>query len=259
MVPGVVEAAPLQAVAQSSDQSEHRLRDRIRVAADGGRALAEVGAAEETQLEHLALARRQLVGAAMHGFPEGGPWPGVVRWNGATWSAVGSLVQGQVTALTNSPTGEVLVGGTFDIASGVVSSGIARLTTSCPATVQSLGVGCAGGTVTSSLPWTGSQWRASASGLPNVALVFVVNGFAPASLPLSAVFSTALPGCTLQVQADQVSLIVATGGTASVQFLLPDTQALVGTVFHHQMVPLALDSTLAVTATNVLTLTSGSF
>ena len=201
---------------------------------------------------------------ALHVLPNGellagGPYPGVVRWNGSNWSAVGGLVQGQVTALQSSPSGDVLVGGTFTIASGVVSSGIARLTTSCPATVQSLGAGCAGGAVTSSLPWTGSQWRADASGLPNAAVVFVVNGFAPASLPLSAVFSTALPGCTLLVQPDYVTLTLANAGTASVAFALPNTPALAGTVFHHQMVPLALDGTLAVTATNALALAIGTF
>jgi hypothetical protein len=201
---------------------------------------------------------------ALHVLPNGdllagGPFPGVVRWNGATWSAVGSLVFGQVAAMATSASGEVLVGGTFSAAGGVVSGGIARLATSCPAAAQSLGAGCAGGTVAASLPWTGSTWRVDASGLPNSALVFVVNGFAPASLPLSAVFATALPGCTLQVQPDYLGLTFANAGAASAQFTLPNTPSLAGTVFHHQMVPLALDSTLAVTATNALRLVVGSF
>ena len=62
-----------------------------------------------------------------------------------------------------------------------------------------------------------------------------------------------------QVQPDHVGLTLANGGTASAQFALPNTPSLAGTVFRHQMVPLALDSTLAVTATNALTLTVGSF
>jgi hypothetical protein len=44
-----------------------------------------------------------------------------------------------------------------------------------------------------------------------------------------------------------------------VQFVLPNAMALVGVVFHHQMVSLALDATLAVTATNALQLTLGAF
>jgi hypothetical protein len=113
--------------------------------------------------------------------------------------------------------------------------------------------------VTATLPWTGSTWRADASGLPNAAAVFVVNGFGATSLPLGAVFATAQPGCTLHVQPDVVDLTFASQGTASVQFLLPNTPSLAGVTFRHQMVPLALDGTLAVTATNSLLLTVGSF
>src|SRR5690606_34990434 len=185
--------------------------------------------------------------------------PGVVRWNGSVWSVLGSDFFGRVTTMTSSPSGDVWIGGTFAAVDGSPSSGIARLTTTCPATVQTQGVGCAGNTVTSSLAWTGGSWRADASGLPNAALVFVVNGFAPTSLPLSSVFATALPGCTLHVQPDHVELAVTNAGNVSTQFSLPNTQALAGAVFHHQMVPLALDATLAVTATNALMLTVGSF
>jgi hypothetical protein len=49
------------------------------------------------------------------------------------------------------------------------------------------GRACAGNTVTATLPWTGWTWRADASALPSAAAVFVVNGFATASLPLAAV------------------------------------------------------------------------
>ena len=113
--------------------------------------------------------------------------------------------------------------------------------------------------MTASLPWTGSTWRAYGSGLPNAALVFVVQGFATTSLPLASVFATALPGCTLHVQPDYVGLVLANAGNAAVGFAVPNDVALAGTTFHHQMVPLALDATLAVTATNALTLTVGTF
>jgi hypothetical protein len=61
------------------------------------------------------------------------------------------------------------------------------------------------------------------------------------------------------VQPDYVDLALAAAGTLSVQFALPNTPSLAGAVFHHQMVPLALDATLAVTATNSLAMTVGSF
>jgi hypothetical protein len=73
------------------------------------------------------------------------------------------------------------------------------------------------------------------------------------------VFATALPGCTLHVQPDFVDITFANAGTASFQFALPNTPSLAGVIFHHQMVPLALDPSLAVTATNALAMTVGSF
>lgn len=77
--------------------------------------------------------------------------------------------------------------------------------------------------------------------------------------PLAAWFTTALPGCTLHVQPDHVEFVLAANGTAQAQFVLPNTPALAGITFRHQMVALALDPTLAVTATNALHLTVGSF
>ena len=52
---------------------------------------------------------------------------------------------------------------------------------------------------------------------------------------------------------------IAIAGSAGMQHALPNTLSLVGAVFHHQMVPLALDSTLAVTATNGVEMTVGVF
>src|SRR5204862_1746170 len=114
-----------------------------------------------------------------------------------------------VRAFAMAANGEVFVGGGIFTAGGQPSANLARLTTTCPAAAQPQGAGCAGDTVTSSLPWVGSTWRADASGLPNAAMVFVVNGFGAASLPLASVFATAQPGCTLHVQPDFVDLVLA--------------------------------------------------
>ncbi|MBL8753310.1 MAG: hypothetical protein JNK15_08425, partial [Planctomycetes bacterium] len=78
-------------------------------------------------------------------------------------------------------------------------------------------------------------------------------------LPLAALFATALPGCTLHVQPDYVDFVLAANGGAVAQFALPNSAALAGVVFHHQMVSIALDATLAVSATNSLQLTVGTF
>ncbi|HEX6812636.1 MAG TPA: hypothetical protein VF384_13500 [Planctomycetota bacterium] len=74
------------------------------------------------------------------------------------------------------------------------------------------------------------RWRADASGLPNAAAVAVVDGFATASLPLAAVFATALPGCTLHIRPDVVDLIAGVNGTATFQFAMPNSPSLAGIV-----------------------------
>ena len=66
-------------------------------------------------------------------------------------------------------------------------------------------------------------------------------------------------GCTLHVQPDYTELIVAGNGMAAAQFVLPNSPSLSGTVFWHQMVTLSLSGPLAITATNALRLTAGSF
>jgi hypothetical protein len=191
----------------------------------------------------------------------------IARWDGAAWSPFGAGVSGGtyalITCAAQRPDGDLVVGGLFDRAGGIGSTNLARLTTTCPASAQAAGAGCpsSGGsnTLTAVLPWTGSIWRANGTGLPPSALVMLVTGFQPVSLPLLAVFATAQPGCTLHVQPDHVGVSVTSSGTASEQILLPNTPSLAGIVFHHQMVPLALDATLAVTATNALRMTIGSF
>ncbi len=191
----------------------------------------------------------------------------IARWNGSTWSPVGAGLElsahlapqlGGVRAIASTTNGELLVGGGITSAGGVPSANLARLATTCPASTATLAAGCAG-TLTTTLPWTGSTWQSLASGLPNAATVFVVTGFAPTTLPLAAVFATAVPGCTLHVQPDHVVLALSTFGAAGAHLVLPNSATLAGTNFYQQMVPLALDSSLAVTATNALTMTVGTF
>jgi hypothetical protein len=79
------------------------------------------------------------------------------------------------------------------------------------------------------------------------------------NLPLTSVFPSAVPGCTLYVQPDYTALTVAGNGMAAAQFLLPNSPSLSGIVFWHQMVALSLSGPLAITATNALQLTVGSF
>ena len=216
-----------------------------------------------SQIETVhVLPNGDLLAGGWFGYASNVPAAGLARWNGTSWAEVAGGIGGswrRANVLASTPSGEVWVGGSFCSAGGVVAGGLARLTTTCAATAQVLGAGCDGDVVTATLPWTGSTWRAEASGLPTAAVVGIVNGFATSSLPLAAVFATALPGCTLHVQPDYVDFVLAANGTAAVQFVLPNTPTLAGVVFHHQMVSIALDASLAVTATNSLQLSVGSF
>lgn len=193
----------------------------------------------------------------------GVPAHNLARWNGASWAAVGSSsgggTDGNVWSFAQLPDGDVVAGGAFTSVDGIVSPWLARLTTTCRALVTGSGGGCAGGQLTATLPWAGAAWRADATGLPLAALVFRVTGFATTSLSLASVAPTAWPGCTLHVQPDIVDSVVIANGTASFASSLPNTAALAGVLFHHQMIPIALDGTLAVTATNALSMTVGSF
>ena len=187
----------------------------------------------------------------------GGQW--LARWNGSSWSPLSSNSPGYVRALAMWPQDGVITSQEPAVGSSGVLGHVRELRSTCPALVQVGGSGCAGNLVSASLPWAGSTWHGEATGLPNAAVVFSVYGFATTSLPLSAVFATAQPGCTLHVHPDVVELAIATAGRTSARVVLPNTVALAGTVFHHQQVPFALDPTLAVTATNALILTVGVF
>jgi hypothetical protein len=155
--------------------------------------------------------------------------------------------------------GDIVVGGVFTTLDGVVATNFARITTTCPANVVAAGSGCGTTTLTADQPWTGTTWTSRASNLPPAALVFAAFGFTATTLPLANVFATALPGCTLHVTPDTVTMTLATNGAVATQYPLPANPALAGITFHHQMVSLALDATLAVTATNALQLTVGTW
>jgi trimeric autotransporter adhesin len=217
-------------------------------------------------LELALLPNGDVLVAGAFSLAGGVPVNHVARWNGSTWSAVGAGVSlslfsvpafGGVRAIAADATGALFVGGGITAAAGQPSANLARLTTTCPAAVQPLAASCAGSTVHCAPPWAGGTWRAQATGLPTDALVAAVHGFATTNLPLGAVFATAVPGCTLHVQPDFVVLTMASSGAGETGFVVPNSASLAGTVFHHQMVPLALDATLAVTATDAWSLTVG--
>ncbi|MBL8754257.1 MAG: hypothetical protein JNK15_13225 [Planctomycetes bacterium] len=190
----------------------------------------------------------------------------VARWNGSSWTAIGAGLAGEYlgsypsgNAITLGRNGDLWIGGRFRTVDDRVSNNLAYVVTTCPAAAIPAGAGCGPVTLAADEPWTGTTWTSRTTGLPNAALVFAVSGFAATSLPLDAVFATAAPGCTLHVYPDAVELGLAGNGAFATQLDVPANPALVGSSFRHQVVSMALDATLAVTATDALRLVVGAW
>ena len=202
----------------------------------------------------------------------GAPANGIARWDGSAWSTFGSglgiAVHGACTRMLAE--GRLLVGGFFSTVNAMPSPYLARVDTTCPAIASASGTGCpsSGGNnsfVAATLPWIGSTFAATGTGLPATALVVTVTGFTsiqPGVVPLSLVFPQAGAGCDVLASPDILGVLVTTTGTVHSSIPLPNALSLVGAPFYHQLVPLEfnlLGALVSVTATNALQLTAGAF
>jgi len=197
----------------------------------------------------------------------GVPMARMARWNGSTWAP---LVAGNglntVWASAIDRAGDLVFGGQFVMADNQVSAFLARLRSTCPPLATNSGAGCpsSGGAnqlVASTNPWLGSTFTATASGVPTLAIVARVTGFAPLQLPLSLLLPTGVVGCDLRATPDWIDLGLSTNGTTTSTIGLPNSPSLAGVSLHHQFVPFELDAggnIVAVTATNALQLTLGT-
>ena len=112
-----------------------------------------------------------------------------------------------------------------------------------------------------SLPWLGSTFRATATGMPAQALVLSVYGFAPLSLPMASVLPEALPGCSVHMLPDLFAVLLPVAGEVQTQLPVPAAAALVGVALNHYVIPFEVDpalQVLAITSSNALTLVFGS-
>ncbi len=192
------------------------------------------------------------------------------RWDGVAWTSVGAGLNAPPKASATLAGGTVVFGGPFSLAGGQVSTGVAWLSTTCPATAQTSGTGCpsSGGSntlVAATLPWVDATFRATGSGLPTNAIVLTLTSVTPIAagvLPLTAVFPQAGPGCDVLTAPDILGVAVTTTGTVGSELFLPSAPPLVGVTFYHQMVPIEIDALgawTAVSATNALQLVAGAF
>lgn len=190
----------------------------------------------------------------------------VTRLHGTTWTDV-AVVTGYVTSLVWADDGDLFAVGGFTQIDGKATPGFARLRTSCPALAVANGAGCpsSGGAntlVATSRPWLGGTFATAGSGLPANAIVAVVRGFAPASLPLVSALPQGQPGCVLHVAPELLDVVVPLNGAAAASLPLPAVPSLVGLTFGEQWVPLELGPSLeivAMTSTNSLRMTVGVF
>lgn len=236
---------------------------------DGSAWSSMAATVDATIRDVLCLPDGDVVAAGSFVSIDGVPARRVARWDGSGWSAFGAGLDSHAQALAMGSDGALWVGGSFQIAGDVVSVGIARLQSACPAEATPAGAGCSGSgglneLRVDSLPWVDSTFRALGSGLPAPAILLALTSKMALTPPfaLSNVFPEALLGCDLHVVPDIVQPIVSLSGTAQSELFLPDAPPLVGVTFHHQMVAFELGvagDVVAITATNSLQLTAGRF
>jgi hypothetical protein len=215
---------------------------------------------------------------ALTTLPNGDLVSNLFRWDGVVWTPLVSIWPGpwpapEIRAMAKGPGDALLLGGSFTFighaasAYCAVSAYVAELTTTCPATVIPFGASCASSAgpmalTSTSLPWLGSTFTATATGMPASSIALAVTGFGTASLPLASILPQGVAGCFLWTTPDFVAAALPTAGSVSTQLAIPNQPALIGQVFHHQVVPVELAPTgglLAVTSTNRLTALIGVF
>jgi hypothetical protein len=205
--------------------------------------------------------------------PAVSPDSGISRWNGSTWSgfdsglamaAAGTPVF--VRALAQRADGALIVGGDFAFANGLVARGLAKLSPTCPASVSPYGAGCSSAAgplvlATDTLPWLGSTFRTTTTGIAPASLCLGVIGFSRLSIPLSSLLGQGQPGCLLLTSLDITFLLTNGPGTARSALTLPDSASLLGATFHQQTLPFEIDGTgtlVAVRGSNALAATIGT-
>jgi len=143
----------------------------------------------------------------------------------------------------------------------------ARLSTTCPASVTSVGAGCvgSGGTLALSalsLPWLGTTFRSRATGLSVNSLAVEVLGLASVAVPMPAILPQGVAGCVLTTSPDLLIVHVPSGGVVELAMPLPNTVAFAGFSFSQQVAALELGPTLDIQAllgSNTLRLVEGFF
>jgi len=213
---------------------------------------------------------------AGRGFHEPGvnPDTGISRWNGSTWSALGAGVYGQspaspsVRALAQRADGQLFVGGDFRASQGFLGTDyFAAVEPPCGASAAAYGSGCSSSAgplsiTADNLPWIGSTFRTTTTGVATNSLSLAILGFTPVAVPLPAILPEGQPGCSLLSSLDIALPLTSGPGTAHSTFALTNDPGLVGVPFVQQTIPFEFDLTgaiVAVRGSNALSLVIGMF
>lgn len=88
------------------------------------------------------------------------------------------------------------------------------------------------------LPWLGTTWSSTVSGLASSSVALWVLGLQSAKLPLTALLPSAVPGCELLVEPSFLFEALPNGGAASLAIPLPLRSELLGLVAFEQVLQL---------------------
>lgn len=187
------------------------------------------------------------------------------RFDGTGWIQLGSA-DGRVDAMAFQATGALAVSGHITSIAGVPVGGVARYATNCPADVATFANGCANSAgfpawTVHTAPWIGGTYRATCDTLPADCFVAEAFGFGVDPHPMAMLFPQGLPGCVVQPTLDGIGLRIPQNGSLRTEVPVPDLP-IAGLRMYHQLAPFEVDAMgnlLAVTVTDTLRLTLGSF
>ena len=187
-------------------------------------------------------------------------------WTGSAWAAYQGAADGAVRSMAFRPDGRLALGGDFFQVGSQVAPFHAEVATPCLAAVLAQPTACVGpagplGLVATQWPLLGATFGSSCSGFAANGVGVAVVGFTPVSLPLSQVLPIGLPNCDLLASPDVLVTSLPVAGACNLQFLLPNSAALVGAQLHHQFLQLEFQvaGLVSVSGSNGLVLTIGSF
>jgi len=238
----------------------------VRLTAAGGTPVGSPSLSGQV-LDVAILADGDLVVAGVSMALAGVPIGPLARFDGTSWAPLdlglpNNALAGQLLDVAATGRGEVFLAGSFGQLGNVVSAGIARAVSPCPAAATPIGAGCVGATGVVTLaaqnrPWVGGTFRARLQTLPANALALHVVGFQPfaAALPLGA------PGCSLLVDPVAIALVVPNAGVGAVELAVPASVSAVGLSLRSQGIGAELDAQgnlLRTTSSNALLLVVGA-